>query len=118
MNISNSLKASDESSLDEVFRLFSWSFSEADRYELNLQRLVQLRLSWPHHILVAKERRPENPQLLHFVDERSALQAKSGGGTLWSADHPTDSFKRLQNQRPLCVPQSSCRGRGRGPDTL
>ena len=33
---------------------------------------------------------PANPQLLHLVDQSSALQAKLGGCALRAADHPTD----------------------------
>src|SRR5216684_3496930 len=62
------------------------------------------------------ETRPGNPQLLHLVDQRRALQAKFGGCPFRAPDHPTDSFKRVQNQSAFRVPQSSCSRRDE--DTL
>ena len=36
-----------------------------------------------------------NSQFLHFVDQRSALQAKFGSSSFGAADHPTNSFQCL-----------------------
>jgi len=69
-----------------------------------LQRVRRLSRS-PDYIFVVItfEIRSGNTQLLHFVDERSALQAKFGSGTFWAADHPADSLKRAQNQIALGI---------------
>ena len=50
---------------------------------------------WVDNILAAVWTRPANPELLHFVDEGSALHAKFNGSTLWAAHYPTDSVERL-----------------------
>ncbi len=60
------------------------------------QPFRRLRRS-PHNILVALQTRPGNPQLMHLVDQRSALQAKFGGCSLRAANHPTDAFERAQD---------------------
>src|ERR1700716_1452327 len=65
--------------------------------------------------LLALERRSGNPQLLHLVDECSALQAKFCGRSFWAADDPTDFPQGLQNQSALRLLQSS--GRRRNPNT-
>src|SRR4030088_721132 len=62
-----------------------------------------------HHTFTALEIRPGNSQLLHLVNQCRALQAKFRGGTFRPAHHPTDVFKRPQNQSSFGVPQSSGR---------
>src|SRR5208282_1717194 len=74
--------------------------------ELQLQPRVRLPRYWPWHILPAFRRRAGNPELLHLVDQRSALQSKPGGCALRAADYPTDCFKRAKNQSVFGVPQS------------
>src|SRR6266852_1396414 len=49
-----------------------------------------------------------DPKLLHLVNQRSAFQAKFRGCAFRAADHPTDSFKRVQNQSAFGVFQSNC----------
>ena len=57
----------------------------------------------PDHISVTFESRSGNPQLLHFVDQSSALQAKFGGCAFWPANHPAHRFKRAQNQNTFGI---------------
>jgi hypothetical protein len=45
-------------------------------------------------------------QLLHLVDQRSALPAKFGGGAFRAADHLTDFFKGVRNQSSFDLPQA------------
>src|SRR5229473_378195 len=65
-----------------------------------LECYLRLLRSWPTPILDDLWRRAENPQLMHFVDQRSALQAKFGGRAFRAADHPTDYNKSRQNVSP------------------
>ena len=44
---------------------------------------------------------------LHFVNQRSALQAKSSGCTIPSSDYPAGCFNRPQNQCSFGIHQSS-----------
>ena len=50
---------------------------------------------WDYNILAAVRTRPANPELLHFMDQCSALHAKFNGSTLWATHYPTDSVERL-----------------------
>src|ERR1700756_2363490 len=76
-------------------------------------------LSWPHPIVAALQARSRNSEFLHFVDQRSAFQAEFGGSAFWATDYPTNSFKCLENDGALGIPQSSCGAWNRkilGPD--
>src|ERR1700751_4154505 len=42
-----------------------------------------------YNILAAVRTRPANAELLHFVDQCSALHAKFSSSTLWAAHYPT-----------------------------
>ena len=53
------------------------------------------------HVLIAFQVRAGNPEFLHLVDERGALQAQLGRGAFPAADHPSDRFKGVQNQVPF-----------------
>ena len=63
--------------------------------ESHLQHRVRLRLHWPHPIVAALHARPVNSEFLHFVDQRSAFQAKFAGGTFGAANDPSYSLKSL-----------------------
>ena len=62
----------------------------------------------PHHILAALKTGPGDPQLLHLVDQGSALQAKFGGCAFRAADHPTTSSSVRRIKDAFGVSQSSC----------
>src|SRR3982074_1652797 len=62
--------------------------------------------------LLALERRSGDSQLLHLVDERSALQAKFCGRAVGASDYPTDFLQSVQNQSALRCLESSCRRKG------
>src|ERR1035438_7391526 len=70
----------------------------------NYPLLLQLRqpahsLPWRlGHCEIVIERRPRNPVPLHLVDQRSALQTKSGGCAISSSDYPASCLKRAHNQ--------------------
>src|ERR1700731_1020205 len=49
-----------------------------------------------------------NPELLHFVDQCRALQSEFRCRSFWTADYPSDGFKRAQNQNAFGLLQSSC----------
>ena len=53
---------------------------------------------WPDHVRRGREIGPVNPQLLHLVDQRRALQSQFGGRAFRAAEHPTNLLKRLQDQ--------------------
>ena len=50
------------------------------------------------HFLIAIEGRSRNPVPLHFVNQRSAFQTKSGGCARPTSDYPASCVKGSQNQ--------------------
>src|SRR6266436_696029 len=80
-----------------------------DRHRSDVRHRAQFLYHWQDQLLSALETRAENSQLLHPVDQRSALQAKFGGCAGRAADYPTDGFQRTQNQLAFCIPQCSRR---------
>jgi hypothetical protein len=84
---------------------------------LEVRQHVWLLQCWVIYILTALQNRSGNPQLLHLVDQCSALQAKFGGSAFPTADHPPHAFEHVQNQSPLVVLQSRDRcSSGSGSD--
>src|SRR2546423_1494694 len=73
-------------------------------------------MHWQRRTFCAFSSRTSNTQLLHFVNQRSALETKFGGCALWSTNDPTDCFERAKNQRAFRVPQRS--GSRRGDEVL
>jgi hypothetical protein len=63
-----------------------------ERHRSDVRHHAQLLYRWQHQVLSALETRAENSQLLHLVDQRSALHAKFDGCAFRAADYPTDGF--------------------------
>ena len=74
---------------------------------LQLRRRGRLPACGFPQIRTALEDRSGNPQLLHFADQRSALQAKFGRCAVRASDHPSGRFKCVQNHGAFGVFKSS-----------
>src|SRR5216684_235146 len=83
--------------------------NDLDWHRSEVRHRAQFLYRWQHHVLSALETGAKNSQLLHPVDQRSALQSKFGGCACRAADYPIDGFQRTQNQLALCSPQCSWR---------
>ena len=69
---------------------------------------IRAATSLLHHVPSALGMRPGTPCPAHLIDERSPLQAEFNGSVFRAADHRPNSFKRLQNQSCVGVPQNRC----------